>query len=509
MQPPASLDELKEEIELFLLEQARPLLSEPGHNVIDLSASSYELSFQHGKLLWHIWNENTNVVRQITGIAISKPNRLVLRYQPFGRGSESTLALTDSRATSAQLDRRGRRTQYARTLRRWLHQLCPQWKVQELSTEPDLGRSFSGRYVRAWITRGRQAWAVIGSGESESNSRSDDMIAYGLLWLDWLRNRHPSHVVEGLKMFLPHHAGELTRNRMAWLSPGAAKWELYETGFGTGDEIRQCDPADFGNLKTSLTSLIDLNRPSTAVQELVEAATASSPGLEVRQGHGGYRHWSVHGLMIARERPHGTVFGLGRTETPLRQENVKEFEALVRRVSTIRRADSPNASHPINRIQPERWMESLIRRRLEQLEPDLTTGVVYEQAPAISGTARGVLDLLTVNASGRLVVLELKASEDIQLPLQALDYWMRVHWHNQRGELKREGYFPARELSRQPPLLLLVSPALQFHSACEVIQRYLSPEVEVVRIGLNQDWRTSLQVVSRQATPPHHCGGTA
>lgn len=86
----------------------------------------------------------------------------------------------------------------------------------------------------------------------------------------------------------------------------------------------------------------------------------------------------------------------------------------------------------------------------------------------------------------------------MQLPLQALDYWMRVHWHHQRGELERGGYFAGCALSPQPPLLLLVSPALQFHSACEVILRYLSPVIEVVRVGLNEDWRRGVKVVSRQ-----------
>src|SRR3990170_5953655 len=193
------IEQIKERIELFLLEQSRPLLTEPGHDVVDLSSSSYSLSTQYDKLLWHVWNENTNLVRQITGIMSAKPGRLELRYQRFGKGPGGTLLLAESRATSDQLDRRTQRTQYVRTLRRWLHQLFPQWKVQELTTEPDLARSFSGRYARALITRGRQAWAVIGNGDSEDPVRSDDILAYGLLWLDWLRAHHPSFVIAGLR----------------------------------------------------------------------------------------------------------------------------------------------------------------------------------------------------------------------------------------------------------------------------------------------------------------------
>src|SRR3990170_1754411 len=128
------IEQIKERIELFLLEQSRPLLTEPGHDIVDLSSSSYSLSTQYDRLLWHIWNENTNLVRQITGIQKAQPGRMELRYQRFGKGPAGTLVLADSRAVPGQLDRRSRRTQYARTLRRWLHQLFPQWKVMQLTT---------------------------------------------------------------------------------------------------------------------------------------------------------------------------------------------------------------------------------------------------------------------------------------------------------------------------------------------------------------------------------------
>jgi len=37
-----------------------------------------------------------------------------------------------------------------------------------------------------------------------------------------------------------------------------------------------------------------------------------------------------------------------------------------------------------------------------------------------------MIDVLTVTREGRLAVLELKAAEDIHLPLQGIDYWARV-----------------------------------------------------------------------------------
>ena len=55
-------------------------------------------------------------------------------------------------------------------------------------------------------------------------------------------------------------------------------------------------------------------------------------------------------------------------------------------------------------------------------------------------------------------MIELKVGEDIHLPLQGLDYWMRVKWHLDREEIASKGYFPGIRLVNSSPRLLLVSP---------------------------------------------------
>ncbi|HWP85333.1 MAG TPA: hypothetical protein VNN17_09100 [Terriglobia bacterium] len=494
-----SLEEMKERIELFLLEQPRPVLTEPGRDVVDLSTSSYSLTTAHGRLLWHIWNESTNLVRQITAVRASHPGRLELRYQRFGKGPPGRLVVANSRAPADHLERRSLRTQYLRRLARWLHQLFPLWKLQELTTEPDLARSLSGRYARGWMARGNRAWAILGSSATDDGSASDDSLAYGLLWLDWLRQRHPSQTFEGLKLFLPRGTSETTRNRLAWLHPKAGKWELYETGQGSSEEVLPRDVADFGNLKTRLTRLSAPAELPSSLAALAAAIAATSPQVQVQCGNDGTRRWSLHGLVFARQSSQGIVFGLGRAETLLTPQNAPELQHLVRRLAAFRTPHAVDLSHPFYRAQPERWMQSILAGQLDRLDPALQSDAVYEQVPAVAGASRGLLDLLAVNAAGRLAVIELKAAEDLQLPLQALDYWMRVRWHHQRGDLQREGYFRGRVLRAEPPLLLLVSPALQFHPACDVLLRYFVPDIEVVRIGLNEEWRKEWKVVFRKA----------
>ena len=119
-----------------------------------------------------------------------------------------------------------------------------------------------------------------------------------------------------------------------------------------------------------------------------------------------------------------------------------------------------------------------MRNHIREIDASLWSSPVYGQVPAFAAADRGVLDLLAVDHCGRLAVIELKASEDVHLPLQALDYWMRVQWHVERREFQANGYFPGRELIQEAPRLLLVSPALDFHPSNERVLRYFSPQFQ-------------------------------
>src|SRR5262249_14907579 len=119
--------------------------------------------------------------------------------------------------------------------------------------------------------------------------------------------------------------------------------------------------------------------------------------------------------------------------------------------------------------------------------------------PAFSASDRAMIDVLTATRNGRLTVLELKAEEDIHLPLQGVDYWARVNWHHTRGEFLRFGYFAGLQPQAQPPLLLLVAPALHVHPAPDTLLRYLSPEIECTLVGLDEHWREGLRVVFRKS----------
>jgi hypothetical protein len=143
----------------------------------------------------------------------------------------------------------------------------------------------------------------------------------------------------------------------------------------------------------------------------------------------------------------------------------------------------------------ERAFEMAVRRNIQALDAALSPAPVHSQVLAFAAGDRDLIDLLAVSPAGRLTILELKVSEDIHLPVQALDYWMRIRWHVQRNELQH--LFPGTPLANVPPKLLLVAPAMVFHSSCATLLRYFSSEVQVERVGISSGWQDHFRVVLR------------
>lgn len=163
---------------------------------------------------------------------------------------------------------------------------------------------------------------------------------------------------------------------------------------------------------------------------------------------------------------------------------------------------TPPPAHPAVRLgQPEGDLEIAVRNSITAIDAALLPEPVYRQAPAMAAADRGIMDLVAADRQGRLAVLELKATQDIQMPLQALDYWMRVRWHLDCGDFSRLGYFPGVPLSTQAPLLYLVAPALEFHPAHDTVLKFVAGTVPVIRAGLGANWKKELKVIFRQE---HH-----
>jgi hypothetical protein len=389
----------------------------------------------------------------------------------------------------------------------------------------DLEHSFGPAYVRGRLLRGTAADAVIGVGEAESAATADGVLTLGILWLDHCRQhgdvrRH----FGGLKVVVPAGAWRTTAERMAWLNHAAADFELY-TLDERSEELVRVDFRDTGNLESRLvhafSAVAAVERCAAGIERLMELVPqAARERVEVRASSASEVGLDLHGLEFARVR-HGFAgnsfagqdeisFGAGANETPLTDQTEALCRDLLGRLFASRRPDGVH-NDALFRLQPERWLEARLRDGIAELLPGLRQDLLYSQVPALSGGDRGMLDLLTLDRNGRLAVIELKADEDLHLPLQALDYWIRVRALNDDRKpvagngggrplsaFERQGYFAGAEVSPLPPRLLLAGPALRIHPANEPVLKYFSPQVEWELIAVSEHWRRELKVVFRK-----------
>jgi len=455
----------------------------------------YELHSRGGQILLHLWSEEFNLVRRILSIAETAAEKLVLDVERFGRGP-GTLALV--RPGAPGRERRWTREKFRRRFEQMLAEQFPDERPESLTSAPDLEHSLSGSYVRGWQVRGQQAWAVLGAAPGESATTFDGILTFGLLWLHWAREHAARRVVQGLRLFLSEGSSRITAHRFQAL----ADWvraELYEFSADTW-QVQQVDPNDRGNLATWLTPRREVEQTLAAALESVEKIRGLAPEAISVVVPPGTKDVALRfrGLEFARWRGGKVFFGVSDQRRELTVRNWGTLRKLVERLAARRHPMAADRNDPLYRAQPERWLEHVVQANPARLDAQLDPGALYAQVPAFSAGDRGVIDLLGVTRQGRLAVVELKASEDLHLALQAVDYWLRVRWHHQQDEFPRYGYFTGRELQKQPPLLYLVAPGLRFHPATDVILRHLSPEVEIVRLGLNENWRQNLEVVFRQ-----------
>jgi hypothetical protein len=204
------------------------------------------------------------------------------------------------------------------------------------------------------------------------------------------------------------------------------------------------------------------------------------------------------GLAFAHWQDGCVYFGTDDRTEKATSANWPALKRLVSDLGIHRHPLATDTRHALYRLQPERWLESIVRDDVARIDAALDSRFVYAQVFANSGRERGILDVLTVTHAGRLVILELKTTEHIHLPVQAAEYWLRVLEHLKQGDFPRYGYFTGAELQQKAPLVYLVAPALRFHPSTDVLLRYLSPEMDVVRVGLAEGWRRGLRVVMRQ-----------
>ncbi len=535
--PKQSPAEIAAQIADYIAAHPHAVILESGRVLFDLTRSRHTLSTEHGRCVLHLWSADLDAIRTIVSVAERKGT---LRLAALRLGQKRAVTwevaavnldepgvLRRRAARSAvenstrQATRIAGRKQLLRRVERAIPRHFEGWLPESFRAAMDLERSFGPAYVRGVMACGQQAWAVIAVGAAETQSTIDGVLTLGILWLAHCRDHAGGRrLFSGLRLILPPGCATLTLSRIAWLNPRIAQYELYELD-DTDDTLTLLDASDQGNLSTRLVHAPTVGfaqeRFAAARERILQMLPPEMrPLVDTRVENAAEMGFHLHGLEFARARM-GTsassfqqvveiTFGAGAAETPLTEENEPQLREMLAQLHRSRHA-AGNQRDALYRLQPERWLESVLRRNLAVLEksiaPHLHSAQVYSQVPAFSAGDRGMLDLLAVSSDGRLCVLELKAAEDLHLAVQGLDYWVRVRWHHAQppdpatglGEFQRHGYFPGTALSPLPPRLYLVAPALRIHPATEVVLRYFKPEIEWTLVALDERWRKEVRVV--------------
>jgi len=499
-------DSLSQMLSGFLDGARAAVVVEDGAIAFDLAESKYSISGEHNKCLLHLWSSERNFVRRVLDAEI-KATTLRLQVQRMGQNRPTRLDFCRDRDRRSPAARRAARMAYEPRLRRALERNFPAWTVVRLTTSIDLEHSFGPAYLRGWMRQGQRALAVVGVNDQETQATVDGALTCAILWLEACRlAQRERRVVEGLVLIVPAGTVALTRQRMAHLHPTAAKWQLHEFD-QREDALTPVDIGDCGNLATRLVHAVDEGLARERFAGSLARIHGILPQAEVAVLSPASISFRRHGLEFAQARiahdPRNfqsgeeIVFGVGPEERVLDAENETQFADLVRLAAAVRHKDGPK-NHALWRMHPERWLESLVAGNVAALDARLRPEFVYAQVPAFAASDRAMIDILAETREARLAVIELKADEDIHLPLQGVDYWSRVAWHQSRGEFTRFAYFPGREISPQKPLLMLVAPALHVHPTTDTILRYLSPEIEWEVLGIDERWREEVRVVFRK-----------
>jgi hypothetical protein len=489
------LSRIKYEFESFLLGGQFDLLEDDrALATMDADHSSAEFSF--GKLILSCWGDGWSRSWRVISCEISA-DRLTLECAKQMGLKRS--AITLSRGAAVRETSKARK-EFARKLAAMIEANLPGARVEQAITARNDRRHLSGVQARLVVLDRGKRWAGIGLSETELQPNVDAALSAGLTWLGELRRRKGP--VEGLMIFVPRC--DTIAIRLTAVSPciKIALFRINETK-GTIDAAAPFDQGDLNDSFRKAASRAHWPRvgmlpPDCAM--LVESVRRLGPDHIEAHHRGQWVSLSIRGLEIARVwiNRRRVEFGIGDARLKLDHRNEHQLERLIQEAISRRRPESELRNELMFRFQPERWLESILSRNVTALDSTLNPNFVYSQVPTYRGEQRTFIDLLAATREGRLVVMELKVSEEVEFPFQGLDYWLRVEWHRSRGDFHRRGYFEGLRLVDAPPLLFLVAPLFRFHETTKLIASSIHERVPVYRIGINENWRNGVKVLLRE-----------
>ena len=338
-------------------------------------------------------------------------------------------------------------------------------RIASQTLHSDKQHGIGGAYPRFLIGRTQAVIAVDGE---ESTPVINGIMRAAIQWAAIIRRQ--------VSVVVPSERCQTIADRLRAMPALQSSFEWLEWD---GERLQPLRLQAAG-LETEVYPCVQLN-----IQPEVDRICAIAPELLQAVPHIPARAVSIRlrGIEVARVSEEETVYPLG-----------EPLEPIIEEIARTRRAGS---RHPLARAHEEAWLESNLVSQIRDLLP-VRQDCIYPQVPSFSGSERKIIDLLTVTDSGRLAVIEIKASPDPDLPFQAFDYWLAVERHRRAGDFKANGYFGGVEVIDKPALLVMVAPLLSFHRSLERLTQFLPRELPMMQIGINQAWKREIKVLRRK-----------
>ncbi|MDQ3668289.1 MAG: hypothetical protein M3410_17290, partial [Acidobacteriota bacterium] len=409
------------------------------------------------------------------------------------RASASAIAATVRAARQVRCDQ----------LAQLASDLHPGAKIERASLSPGVRRGQPGRYARILLRLKHHRIAVTGSVAASTPSDVDEFLSSALLWFGRTSERARAPYVQQLWLLVEDDLVKSLTMRIALLRPSLrraiAVYELDQAWTKLSPVV--CP--DWEELwKKRLARFRPVAPPATSesAQMIIAKAPEAIDVVQARHGET-LRYFGLPFARVRRLMDSEIVwFGLeGSPRRLLDEKSEHEWGALLNDLHEHRSAFASDHRHALYRTAGEAWLESLLRRDISKLDPGLIVAPLYAQFRTARGGRLGVrpIDLLALRRDGRLVVIELKVSEDREHVLQGADYWQRVEAHRRRGHIWRARLFGERRIRDESPLVYLVAPTLRVHPSFQTLARSIAPNVEMYRFDINEDWRSGVRVMRR------------
>lgn len=456
-----------------------------GDEPVPLLPGEHAWEIRNGSLFFSTWTGPRSINRRITAIQTRKPGLLVCSIRRFG-GAEGRLNVLDlAHPRSVGRLASGGRQNFSEAFRRMLNRQLPDWNIRSLTTEMSLQQSFSPKFPRAVLEQGNRRIAALAC---PSPADEPQFLSFALLWHNYVSGTEHTRSRVPLILFLPSGCGNITALRLKLLRVPVRIFCYNE--HGSAGEI---DLSDLGNMDTQIVRRVPRPSVSRDIEEFLDGLSKRY-SVECIDDAESRTCLRINGLEFAHISRNLLYCGLDANARH-QAASFAEVESLAASLASVRNGGAVDRDHPLYRSQPENWLESSIRKAPGAIDPSLEGQPVWSQVITFAAADRDVIDLLSASRGGRVTIIELKTGEDIHLPLQALDYWMRIEWHIHEGDL--DPFFPETGLLRVAPKLILAAPAVTFHPSNEIVLSYFAPEIETERVGLNLEWQQGLKVAFR------------